>query len=479
MASAALRNIDPKRPVRSEMTMLLTEQPMIGSTALFMKTVAHQTGLPHEIAATDGRTIQFWPPFFAYQLGDRLGILLHEILHAVFAHPLRGMRLRLKLGASYRHEIMNIAADAIINAGIKAGTSSRITLPSDGVDLNVLAQQAKAIVALTGVKVDHERFGQLSKLSVEWLYDALVRLLEAAEAHRNSCEGGAGQQRRDGGGSDGDSSADDGADQPDKASNDDQKDADDGRSDDEKKRDSFIASMSARPDLLLDQAQGLSIEEIDEGIRHAGAKIRAAMGMHGSLSRNVIDQLSSDIPQVSTPWESSFRSITQRHLSPVRLRQPTRPGRRMLSQEAMGAANISWSPARRRPPVPRVLVGIDSSGSITPKEYLRYLGEVQAMKRRTNAHVIVAVADASIQSVQEIDHVRDIREVEFKGRGGTDFRPIIALGQEMDVDLVVYLTDLMGTFPEQAPSFPVLWTLVGSETPSGYEPPFGRVLPLR
>lgn len=100
------------------------------------------------------------------------------------------------------------------------------------------------------------------------------------------------------------------------------------------------------------------------------------------------------------------------------------------------------------------------------------------MKRRTNAQVFAVVADAAVQSVQEIKDIRDIAAVEFKGRGGTDFRPAFALADEMDVDLVVYLTDLMGTFPEEKPGYPVLWTLPGMEIPRGYEPPFGKVLLL-
>lgn len=88
------------------------------------------------------------------------------------------------------------------------------------------------------------------------------------------------------------------------------------------------------------------------------------------------------------------------------------------------------------------------------------------------------VADTDVQSVREIENVKEISEIEFKGRGGTDFRPALKLAEEFNPDIFVYLTDLMGSFPEEKPSFPVLWTIPQEEVPKNYEPPFGRVLTL-
>jgi predicted metal-dependent peptidase len=64
----------------------------------------------------------------------------------------------------------------------------------------------------------------------------------------------------------------------------------------------------------------------------------------------------------------------------------------------------------------------------------------------------------------------------FKGRGGTDFRPVFDLvatdisRPEGWPDLLAYLTDGQGSFPERAPPYPVVWLL-----PEGSRvvPPFG------
>lgn len=471
MASAPLAN----SPLRADMSNILVLEPMIASTALFMKHQEVDKDKPGHVAATDGERVLIWPAFHRKRKEERAAILLHEYLHVAFAHPLRAMKLKMRLGSAFRMDILNVAGDAIINEGITNGRkTNKLELPDDGVKLQKLAEQARAIVEMTGVKVDHERMKTVGKLTLEWLYDALVRLEEAA---RNECSRVASQREQDEEGP-----------SPEEASGKETGEGRSGANDNTSQSDprmqkarEFLEQFQREKDLEISSIPGMSASDLDDRIRAAGEKLRNSIALgkgHGQGRGSIVENLIADIPHVNTPWEASFRSITQRHLARTRERRPTKPGRRVLTQEAMNTARIVWAAGRRRPPVPRVLVVLDSSGSIRAEEYIRYLSEIQAMKRRTNAQVFAAVADASIQSVQEIKDARDLARVEFKGRGGTDFRPAFELADEMDVDLVVYLTDLMGTFPQDKPQYPVLWTLPGREIPSGYEPPFGRVLLL-
>ena len=72
--------------------------------------------------------------------------------------------------------------------------------------------------------------------------------------------------------------------------------------------------------------------------------------------------------------------------------------------------------------------------------------------------------------------MKKILALQPQGGGSTDFRPAIALAETFHPDLIIYLTDLHGTFPEKKPRAPINW---------GYPPsseivaiPFGRRLPL-
>lgn len=456
--------------LRSDMSRILVEQPMVAATALFME---HRERTHHEpgmVACTDGRTVTIWPSFHEFVEAERIGVLLHEYLHVAFAHPLRGAKLRRRLGAAYRHDVLNVAADAIINEAIRKGGRATIRLPAGGIELVKLADMAEKICALTGVEVDHRRMRNVAKLTVEWLYDALMWLREAAET---ACAGA------DAGGSGPGQGLDASEEGADPASTERRRREEAQRQSRLEAAKEFLRQFAGQQDLDVSAGAAMTQGDLDDAIREAGEKLRNAASMgKGSRAAGIIEQLEADIPQVSTPWETAFRSVTQKHLSRQRLRSPTRPARRMLSQEAAGFVNIAWSAGRRRANVPRVVVVLDSSGSIRREDYLRYLGEIQAMKKRTNAQLFAVVADAAVQSVEEIKDVADILSVEFKGRCGTDFRPALAVAGELDADLVVYLTDLMGTFPDEKPAFPVIWTHPGSEIPDGYTPPFGRVLHL-
>jgi predicted metal-dependent peptidase len=62
-----------------------------------------------------------------------------------------------------------------------------------------------------------------------------------------------------------------------------------------------------------------------------------------------------------------------------------------------------------------------------------------------------------------------------KGGGGTDFRPAFKWMEENDVvpDVLLYLTDGYGTFPEEAPEYPVIWGDISGQ-PKNY--PWGDVV---
>ena len=67
--------------------------------------------------------------------------------------------------------------------------------------------------------------------------------------------------------------------------------------------------------------------------------------------------------------------------------------------------------------------------------------------------------DARVHTVDEIDDPADIRRLKPVGGGGTSFTPVFdrIAADGLEPDCVVYLTDLYGSFPDRAPSYPVLW----------------------
>jgi predicted metal-dependent peptidase len=85
--------------------------------------------------------------------------------------------------------------------------------------------------------------------------------------------------------------------------------------------------------------------------------------------------------------------------------------------------------------------------------------------------------DAKVHRADELDDVSDmnvIRALGAQGGGGTSFVPVFKWIEENNIEpeALVYLTDMYGDFPSKAPSYPVLWGSISKGVPA----PFGEVV---
>ncbi len=123
----------------------------------------------------------------------------------------------------------------------------------------------------------------------------------------------------------------------------------------------------------------------------------------------------------------------------------------------------------------RLVVVIDSSGSVDKEMLDTFLSEVNFIMEHTQNYVIdLLVCDDRIH-FHNTFYSGESLEVELKGGGGTDFRPVFNYIQEqMDtISLLLYFTDLEGFFPTEEPSFSVKWV-----SPKEKEFPFGEIIVL-
>ncbi len=141
--------------------------------------------------------------------------------------------------------------------------------------------------------------------------------------------------------------------------------------------------------------------------------------------------------------------------------------RRLISQGL-------YFPALRSDSV-EVAVAIDTSGSIGPRELAQFYGELFGMlAMRTDYTVHLIGCDAAVHSYERIRR-GNTPSLELGGGGGTDFRPVFDYIEEEEIkpNVLVYLTDGYGTWPEDAPRYPTLWVMT-----TDIVAPFGETIRL-
>lgn len=189
----------------------------------------------------------------------------------------------------------------------------------------------------------------------------------------------------------------------------------------------------------------------------------------GRTPARIVEELmdTTRMPDEPMDWQSALNMFVARARAPVHTW--SRPSRRFPSR-IFEVPGRSWS--FRRSDIPRLLVAIDTSLSMSKLELEEIARQLMALSDR--AHVIVAECDAAVARVYPFaGHIEKV-----SGRGGTDLRPVFApeiLGAH-DVDGVVYFTDGDGPFSPEPPSVPTLWVLT---KPSTFACPWGQRARLR
>lgn len=126
--------------------------------------------------------------------------------------------------------------------------------------------------------------------------------------------------------------------------------------------------------------------------------------------------------------------------------------------------NTIRRPSRRYGTVPgikikrrnRLLVAIDTSGSIQQEELLEFFSEIYFIWRQ-GAEIQIVECDTQIHKTY---NYKGTPPVKVHGRGGTSFEaPMIYGNQEYRPDALIYFTDGYASVPKNLPRFPVLWII--------------------
>lgn len=134
-------------------------------------------------------------------------------------------------------------------------------------------------------------------------------------------------------------------------------------------------------------------------------------------------------------------------------------------------------PSIAKEEIPKVVVAVDSSGSMKTRDLELAAGAIKKLSSLT-PEVTVIVCDHNIQQVVRTSEIEKfLKNVKFKGRGGTSHVPVFEYIDKniKKLDVVICITDGYSEYPEKKPKYPVIWLL----TEDHKEPPWGMKVVMK
>ncbi len=179
-----------------------------------------------------------------------------------------------------------------------------------------------------------------------------------------------------------------------------------------------------------------------------------------------IEQIVETIKNPLIDWRHLLRNYVQASAKDDHTWR--RPNRRFAWQ------NI-YLPSLYSEKIGELVVAVDTSGS-TWSFQAQFISEVASIAkelRPTRLHLLYC--DSAV-SAETYDNMDELTEFKPRGGGGTSFVPVFDWIEEQGINPVctVYLTDMDGTFPDLAPSYPVIWV----DCEGNYNAPFGDYVRL-
>lgn len=381
-------------------------------------------------AATDGSYLLINPDvFFKYDLQERLFIMAHEICHNIFNHCI------------LMHQ-WEAAKKVVYPDGKK--------LPYDPDRMNIALD-----LVINDILID----AKVGKFNKDWLHDISIATKKdsGVDAYRRLCERfpppppPPKRPRRPG------------EDDLTSTGNNPPPTGPRGKSFDQHLKPGTVQKKEPQ-----EAAQERNQAEWDIQIAAAAQVQRLQGKMPAGLER-----MFQEILNPKVDWRDKIKAMMARKLGSGSYNWQ-KPDRRLIVRDI-------YTPSRSGYGAGTVVVGVDTSGSISPKEVDIFMAEVSGILEEVKPkELIILWCDAKVHRADYCDSPSDLNEIRSKGAPGgwgTDFRPVFNWIADQDIrpDALVYLTDGHGDFPQNKPSFDVIW---GSIDKKQKDFPFGEVVDI-
>jgi predicted metal-dependent peptidase len=199
------------------------------------------------------------------------------------------------------------------------------------------------------------------------------------------------------------------------------------------------------------------IREIESEAKISAVQSAKAAKSVGKLPSS-LERLIDELVNVSTPWYQILERFMQSKVkNDISWR---RPNRRFIGR------NIYLPGADYTPTMGTVVIGVDTSGSIGNDELAMFGGHInRILETCTPERVVVVFCHAHVCRVDDYTSEDFPISLETTETGGTAFKPVFDYIDDNDIDpeVVVYLTDGYGDQSEFTSTHETIWLTTHSE----------------
>lgn len=374
-----------------------------------------------ETAYTDGERIAFSPKFLEELSDSELDfVLMHEILHVVLRHCLRG--------SDDDPERFNIAADIVVNSIImdeNGGSTQSITLSKYGEAMH---------------KAPNGKEGKL--YTAEEVFEMLNPVLSKKQS--NGGKDGAGKSGENGSGK-GSSGKGSGAQSP--------------------TWDDHSRWGKSEDDSLLRETWAKHFAEACEAV-----SVRDPSNSRGTLPA-FAERILKELMRPQTDWRQILTDFIQEEINDYSFSPPDR----RFEDSPFFLPDFN----EKDESVKDILFMIDTSGSMSDDAITAAFSEINGAIEQFNGKLRgrLGFFDAAVTEPQPFESFEEFVVIKPKGGGGTDFGVIFKyvakhMSEEPPASIII-LTDGYAPFPKEkaANGIPVLWLLNNEQV----DPPWGKV----
>jgi predicted metal-dependent peptidase len=395
------------RWIRSAISWLVAREPFFG---FFLLETPIYASRRVDTACTDGSRIYVNPDFFAQLDGaQRAFVLLHEAGHILLMHVPRLRRFRGKASDA----AANLAADAKTNQIILG------SLPEMAGAKELAPVLPETLVELFGLEPDFAE-----KASAEEILEEILRRQprqpRGGGAIGGPLGGGQPQQGRTWSGEEGAAEGEPQGEPQQGPLGDDIIKAPDGPGGE----DEVLNPGDEKKGAGEPRSPAEEIERVKQRILNSWAAAKAAGRVPAGIERAV-----KELVKPKVDWRRLLRTFMSELLGGPHVRRTwSRPSRKA---PGVYPGTISYAPGK-------VVVLVDTSGSIGEKELQRFVSEVYAIARDV-ASVHVIPWDAKAYDPIEIKYPGDVLNVKLTGGGGTMLGSALRLARDKFPDAAAYV----------------------------------------